>query len=332
MGIEEMAYTFEQALNELKAQGGYLSRDRENIEIDHDYEPTHIEWAGFATALKRNTTVTELSFHHVRISEEGMRFLADAVGGNTKLRTLTIVANDLTDEMVIALADGIKRNTNLLELQIYGDNPHIGDRSALALANALDDNQTLLKFAIDGCKVGNAGGLALAEAVSRSSSVCVFHFNGCDEIDDQTLIEMSKKLRASPHLVAASLGDESRLANGPLSQELRQLEEKTRYNDEKAKQLFESYCRAYLSWEKISNPYNDLHIKQGDRCIHWDEFTKLLPAIKEYLLYGQLPEPIEFSEAYRGPINRLADIAAKRAWTDKLADEEVAQITGAGPG
>jgi Ran GTPase-activating protein (RanGAP) involved in mRNA processing and transport len=119
------------------------------MESLHEMKSVDLNWAGIgddgvktlATALKKNTTVTELNLVNNAVGDEGASALADALKVNSSVTTIWLGGNRIRDEGAAALADALKVNTSMTIIFLSCNN--FGKLGALALADALKVNTSV---------------------------------------------------------------------------------------------------------------------------------------------------------------------------------------------
>ena len=83
----------------------------------------------------------DLSANHIGLGGvDGVKALADALGVNASITSLSLGDNNLGDEGVEALSIGLKDNKSLLTLDLHNESPYstkFGPKGAAALASAL---------------------------------------------------------------------------------------------------------------------------------------------------------------------------------------------------
>ena len=125
----------------------------------------------FGEALKRNKALRVLGLHSNSIGDEGLVALAEGIKGHPKLEHLALGFSFFTDTQgsgMKALADALRGNTLLKSLDLMST--EMGDAGAIALAGVLNSTaiETLnLRWA----GIGEAGTVALAEALKSGTAV-----------------------------------------------------------------------------------------------------------------------------------------------------------------
>ncbi|CAF2408487.1 unnamed protein product [Rotaria sp. Silwood2] len=96
-----------------------------------------------ADALKHNTTLEELDFHHNRLSDLGVHSLTKVLSSNNSiLKALGLGSNGITDNGVEHLAEMLKTNRTITWLALAGN--QISDHGVKLLANTLAYQNTSL--------------------------------------------------------------------------------------------------------------------------------------------------------------------------------------------
>ena len=129
-----------------------------------------------ATALKTNTTLTSLDLFCNNIGPAGAESLATALKANTTLTNLVLYDNDLGPAGAESLSTALKTNTTMTNLDLRGNN--IGPAGAESLATALKTNTTLTNLHLRGNNIGPAGAESLATALKTNTSLTNLYLRG----------------------------------------------------------------------------------------------------------------------------------------------------------
>ena len=118
--------------------------DKECTRLDLGYNVITSRGATIlAEALKQNTTLEELDFHNNRVSDLGVRSLAEVLSSNTSMvKALGLGSNGITDKGAEHLAEMLKTNQTITWLALAGN--QIGDRGVQLLADTLAHQNTNL--------------------------------------------------------------------------------------------------------------------------------------------------------------------------------------------
>lgn len=92
-------------------------------------------------ALCRSKSLVVLKLWQVKLTEELVVFMSEALEKNKALRALTLFDCNLSYNAYIAIAHMLKQNTGLKELQLYDEG--VDDSCCKAIANGLERNETL---------------------------------------------------------------------------------------------------------------------------------------------------------------------------------------------
>ena len=114
-------------------------------------------------------TVAILELRSNRISNHGASAIAEALAGNTSLRTLDLQRNDVKDQGGIALAAALQVNRSLEVLNVRFN--EISDAGATALGRALQANPVVSELHLGGNLVGPEGAVHLASALETNATL-----------------------------------------------------------------------------------------------------------------------------------------------------------------
>eukprot|EP00041_Stephanoeca_diplocostata_P004745 m.49637 g.49637 ORF g.49637 m.49637 type:complete len:258 (-) comp15335_c0_seq1:179-952(-) len=123
-----------------------------------------------ARFLKRNTTITSISFAGNDIGNAGATAIANAVARNDTLQYLSLRENQLGDVACRALGKALRQNRRLDTLSLE-QNFDISNAGAQALGQGLVRNGTLKFLALSDTSVGDAGAEILANVLRVSASL-----------------------------------------------------------------------------------------------------------------------------------------------------------------
>ena len=133
-----------------------------------------------AKALHKNATLTELYLTQNEISDDGVKFLAEALEtNNNRLQQLGLGWNTITDQGAEHLAKMLKENTRLRGLGLF--NNEIGDRGVRRLARAIEKHTTSLQgLCLDeNSSVTGASVDSLVDMIKHSQSLKELWIEGC---------------------------------------------------------------------------------------------------------------------------------------------------------
>ncbi|KAI9029124.1 kinase-like domain-containing protein [Hyaloraphidium curvatum] len=116
-----------------------------------------------AEALKGNSALRTLFLASNSIGDGGARALADVLKGNSALSTLNLGSNSIGVEGARVLAEALKGNSALSTLYLHHNS--VGVEGARVLAEALRGNTTLTTLGLYHNSIGVEGARALAEAL-----------------------------------------------------------------------------------------------------------------------------------------------------------------------
>ena len=106
--------------------------------------------------------------YRLKLGDEEVIELADALHGNTVLTALSISSNKVSDEGAKALAEALRDNEALVELNLQAN--QIEDGGAIALAEAFQHNPTLSLLNLEHNLLHDAGGRALLGTLQANTS------------------------------------------------------------------------------------------------------------------------------------------------------------------
>ena len=145
-----------------------------------------------AEALNNNCQLRKLSIAKNGISHIGAQHLAEAINNNCQLHTLNLAANDISDIGAQHLAEAIHNNCQLHKLVLA--NNEISDIGARHLAEAINSNNCQLRdLIILGNNISDVGAQHLAEAINNNHNCQLSSLNleknNISDIGAQYLVE-----------------------------------------------------------------------------------------------------------------------------------------------
>jgi hypothetical protein len=141
--------------------GGQLSLNSQAI--------TAADCITLASALRNNTSVTQLLLEGNSIGASGATALAGALQVNTVLQNLEICCNSIGDSGAAAIAQSLQVNTRLQILGLAENS--IGNSGAAAIAQGLQVNTRLLTLSLAINTIGDSGATALAGALQVNTAL-----------------------------------------------------------------------------------------------------------------------------------------------------------------
>lgn len=115
----------------------------------------------------------EYAVEHLDLSECNLEAdsavkLAQALAGNTKIKSIDMSSNPISDEGAKAFATALTSNSVLTYLNV--DNCKLTDEGIVAIAEMVGVNTSLMRLNIQANEMKNAGASALASALKRNPS------------------------------------------------------------------------------------------------------------------------------------------------------------------
>lgn len=178
--------------------------DKQCTRLDLGYNAiTSLGASILADALKQNTTLEELDFHNNRVSDVGVRSLANVLSSNTSVvKALGLGSNGITDKGAEHLAEMLKTNRSITWLALAGNqisdhgvkllantlihqnssllvlslhvNKSISDASVDVIIDMLQHNKSLKKLWIQDCNISPEGKTKLREAATLKQNFSLY--------------------------------------------------------------------------------------------------------------------------------------------------------------
>ena len=119
--------------------------------------------------LKINESLIELNISNNKITGNGAKEIATAIGANETLKKLNLSCNELHDEGVAFISDGLKINVSLQELNMSKNK--ITNEGTKYLAEAIQVNTTLEKLDLSNNAISNDGAAAISDSLQFNISL-----------------------------------------------------------------------------------------------------------------------------------------------------------------
>lgn len=143
-------------------------------------------------AVIESQTLLSLTLENMGLGDKQMPAIAKLVERNTCLQSLNLNENNFAENSIKVLAERLIHNTNLRELSL-ALNP-VGNNGALYLSQALQENATLQECDLEHAEIWSEGCLALAKGLSRMSGLKRLLLEGNEmELCGRELLESVKQ-------------------------------------------------------------------------------------------------------------------------------------------
>ena len=151
-------------------------------------------------ALQNNNTIPHLSLNLNNLGPEGIRHLAEALRGNTRLTTLNLNLglNNLGPEGIRHLADALQSNISLTILNLNLSTNNLGPEGIRYLAEALRSNTrlTTLNLNLGYNHLGPEGIRHLADVLRKNTTITHLNLSGISGGDNSIDIGMEAIINA----------------------------------------------------------------------------------------------------------------------------------------
>jgi len=144
-----------------------------------------------------------INLSYRNIGPKGVRYLADALRGNSSITALNIAYNSVGDEGARYLAESLRSNFSLTVLHMYGN--RVGDEGMRYIAEALRSNSSLTVLDMCNNHVGAEGMRYLAESLRSNSSLTTLEI-GFNRVNDEGNRYITEALPYNSSLTSISLG------------------------------------------------------------------------------------------------------------------------------
>ena len=150
-----------------------------------------------ADALQNNTKLNKIVLTGNQIGEKGAEYLACALEKNITLKIINLDENEIGDMGAKYIANALEKNTTLIE--VYLSRNIIGKKGAEYLAYALGKNISLNKICLDNNQIGNKGAKYIANHLEKNQSLKSIYLDG-NKIGDEGAKYIGKLLEKNQTL------------------------------------------------------------------------------------------------------------------------------------
>ena len=151
----------------------------------------------------RAGSLSTLELRSNRIGNPGASSLAEALAGNSALRSIDLQRNDIKDQGAIGLAAALQVNGALQVVNLRFN--EVGDAGATALGKALQSNRSIIELHLGGNLIGPEGAMQLAASLEANSTLRTLNLRS-NAILDVGAVAIARMCKRNDALVELYLG------------------------------------------------------------------------------------------------------------------------------
>ncbi|KOO21484.1 hypothetical protein Ctob_001958 [Chrysochromulina tobinii] len=151
----------------------------------------------------RAGSLSTLELRSNRIGNPGASSLAEALAGNSALRSIDLQRNDIKDQGAIGLAAALQVNGALQVVNLRFN--EVGDAGATALGKALQSNRSIVELHLGGNLIGPEGAMQLAASLEANSTLRTLNLRS-NAILDVGAVAIARMCKRNDALVELYLG------------------------------------------------------------------------------------------------------------------------------
>ena len=144
----------------------FETNDKTNL---HHIRISLISLKGLKFLISTNEPITEIDLCGKQITDNEVKYIADALQNNTKLNKIVLTGNQIGEKGAEYLACALEKNITLKIINLEAN--EIGDKGAKYIANALEKNTTLKIINLAYNQIGDNGAKHIAWALETNNNL-----------------------------------------------------------------------------------------------------------------------------------------------------------------